>query len=121
MRPVLREGRLPRRRDFLFFGLVLAAVAALACSEDAAVCPTGSSCALGDAASDAVGPPATHPDGADPGGVIPEPTDEAAYLFDQGALRTYNLIVAQGDLAQIDANPAIVRGCFILLPRSVRI
>ena len=88
-------------------GVVLASVAALGCSEDAAVCPTGSSCAgPGDAASDAARPPATHPDGADPGGVIPEPTDEAAYVFDQGALRTYNLIVAEDDLANINGNPA---------------
>jgi spore coat protein CotH len=43
---------------------------------------------------------------ADPGIVVPEPADDAAYLFDQKALRTYNLIVAEADLAIINANPA---------------
>jgi hypothetical protein len=37
---------------------------------------------------------------------ITEPTDEAAYLFDQTKIRTYNIIVAPADLAMIDAKPS---------------
>jgi hypothetical protein len=45
-------------------------------------------------------------DATGPGVITAEPTDEAAYLFDPTAVRTYNLIVAEADLAVIDANPA---------------
>jgi hypothetical protein len=38
-------------------------------------------------------------------GVIPEPADEAAYIYDQNELRTYDLILAPDSLAQIDADP----------------
>ena len=37
--------------------------------------------------------------------VIVEPSDDAAYLFDQSQLRTYNIVVAAADLATIDAAP----------------
>lgn len=40
------------------------------------------------------------------GDVIAEPKDEAAYIFDQSALRTYNIVIAPADLATIDQNPA---------------
>jgi hypothetical protein len=92
------------RRALPRFSLLFGAITALACSEGAPACPTVLSC--GDAAADAVGPPARRPDAADPGIVVSEPADEAAYLFDQGALRTYNVVVAEADLAIIDANPA---------------
>ena len=46
------------------------------------------------------------PDAGNPGHVIPEPDDDARYIFDQGVVRTYNLIVAETDLAIIDANPS---------------
>jgi spore coat protein CotH len=42
----------------------------------------------------------------DPGAVIPEPDDTATYLFDQTALRTYNIMIDPNDLATIDADPA---------------
>lgn len=38
--------------------------------------------------------------------IITEPNDEAAYIFDPRELRTYNIIVADADLARIDASPA---------------
>ena len=38
--------------------------------------------------------------------VIEEPNDEAAYIFDPRELRTYNILVADADLARIDASPA---------------
>lgn len=38
--------------------------------------------------------------------IIAEPNDEAAYLFDQTQLRTYNIIVAQNDLNTINQNPS---------------
>lgn len=41
-----------------------------------------------------------------PPALIPEPEDAAAYIFDQDALRTYELRLAPADLARIDANPA---------------
>jgi hypothetical protein len=37
---------------------------------------------------------------------ITEPTDEAAYLFDQSKVRTYNIVVAPADLATIDLKPS---------------
>lgn len=37
---------------------------------------------------------------------ITEPTDEAAYLFDQSQVRTYNIVVAPADLAAIDLKPS---------------
>lgn len=46
------------------------------------------------------------PDARDAGSVLAEPADMGRYIFDQDALRTYNLIVADADLAIIDANPA---------------
>jgi spore coat protein H len=50
----------------------------------------------------AVTPPAPAPAPA----VTPEPIDEATYLFDPTQLRTYNLVVAPGDLAAIDMSPS---------------
>jgi spore coat protein CotH len=38
--------------------------------------------------------------------VIEEPVDEAAAIFDPRVLRTYNIIIAEADLARIDASPA---------------
>src|SRR4051812_10849023 len=46
------------------------------------------------------------PNGGNPGRVIAEPEDDASYIFDQGVVRTYNLVVAEADLAIIDANPS---------------
>lgn len=43
---------------------------------------------------------------ADPGTVITEPNDEAAPVFAQDALHTYELTIAPDDLAAIDAAPA---------------
>jgi hypothetical protein len=43
---------------------------------------------------------------ADPGIVIPEPNDEARYVFDQTIVRTYNIIISESDLAMIDLAPA---------------
>ena len=37
--------------------------------------------------------------------VVAEPVDEASYLFDPNQLRTYNIVVAPGDLAVLDQNP----------------
>lgn len=42
----------------------------------------------------------------EPGMVIAEPNDDAAMLFDQAQLRSYNLVLAPSDLATIDADPA---------------
>lgn len=43
----------------------------------------------------------------DPGvDFVTEPTDEAAYLFDQSQVRTYNIVVAPADLALIDQKPS---------------
>ena len=86
---ILENVRVRRRIVPLFISLLLGAITSLACSEPAPACPTALSC----------------PDAGDPGIVVSEPADDAAYLFDQGALRTYNLIVAEADLAIIDANP----------------
>jgi len=38
--------------------------------------------------------------------VSAEPDDEAAYVYDQAALRTYELVLAPADLAALDADPA---------------
>jgi spore coat protein CotH len=74
--------------------------AAVACSTPAdPVCANGPSWCTPDASPDAS-------DAGDPGTVLAEPEDEATYIFDQSALRTYNLIVSDADLATIDANPA---------------
>lgn len=40
-----------------------------------------------------------------PPAVIAEPDDDATYIYDQKALRTYELSLAPEDLARIDANP----------------
>jgi len=40
------------------------------------------------------------------GHVIAEPEDDARYVFDQSSLRTYNISVAEADLALIDMDPA---------------
>jgi spore coat protein CotH len=45
-------------------------------------------------------------DPSDPGSVIAEPDDDATDVFDPGELRSYNLILAASDLAQLDQNPA---------------
>jgi hypothetical protein len=37
---------------------------------------------------------------------VTEPTDEAAYLFDQSRVRTYNVLIAAADLAKIDQKPS---------------
>jgi spore coat protein H len=37
---------------------------------------------------------------------IPEPTDDASAVFDQEALRTYDITVSASDLALVDQNPA---------------
>lgn len=37
---------------------------------------------------------------------VTEPTDEAAYLFDQSKVRTYNVLIAAADLAKIDQKPS---------------
>jgi hypothetical protein len=98
-----------RRRGFYFIRLVFGALTALACSEQKPACPNTVSCPgdrSADAAVDVLGPPARRPDAGDPGVVVSDPADDASYVFDQGALRTYNLIVAEADLAIIDANPA---------------
>jgi len=62
-------------------------------------CSQGVFACLPDAAPDL-------PDVHDPGSVLAEPEDMGRYIFDPNALRTYNLIVADADLAIIDANPA---------------
>lgn len=41
-----------------------------------------------------------------PGSVIAEPQDEATYVFDGSQLRTYNLLIAEGDLAAMDERPS---------------
>jgi spore coat protein CotH len=38
--------------------------------------------------------------------IIPEPVDQASYIFDPAQLRTYNLVVAPSDLALIDQSPS---------------
>jgi hypothetical protein len=38
--------------------------------------------------------------------IATDPEDEAAYIYDQNALRTYELLVPPDDLARIDADPA---------------
>lgn len=48
-------------------------------------------------------PPAS-PD--DVGGVIAEPDDDAAYIYDQQEVRTYELLIEEADLATLNANPA---------------
>jgi spore coat protein H len=40
-----------------------------------------------------------------PGVIVAEPDDEAAYIFDQGQLRTYAITVDPADLAFLDADP----------------
>jgi len=45
------------------------------------------------------------PDSGLPPAVIADPTDEAAYIYDQSALRAYELRIAPADLARIDADP----------------
>jgi hypothetical protein len=37
---------------------------------------------------------------------VTEPMDEAAYLFDQSKVRTYNILIEPADLAKIDAKPS---------------
>jgi hypothetical protein len=61
----------------------------------------GSSAAAGSGAATAPAPDTTGP-----ATVIEEPADEAAYIFDPRELRTYNIIIANADLARIDASPA---------------
>jgi spore coat protein CotH len=77
--------------------------AAGGCSTPAdSVCDESLSRCASDASADV-------PDVADPGSVVTEPEDSARYIFDQSTLRTYNLNVAEADLATIDANPAAER------------
>ena len=62
-------------------------------------------------------PPAPPPDGAAGSAAPPadpkpeiefEPTeDDAAYVFDQTVVRTYNIVVAPADLARIDLQPSL--------------
>ena len=49
---------------------------------------------------------AAVPPPSGPTQVIAEPDDEAAYLYDQSQLRTYELRLTQADLDTLDANPA---------------
>lgn len=37
--------------------------------------------------------------------VVAEPSDEAAYIFDQTTVRSYNLVIAQADLITLNSNP----------------
>jgi spore coat protein CotH len=37
--------------------------------------------------------------------IVSAPMDDAAYIFDQTTIRTYNLIIAPADLATLDSNP----------------
>jgi CotH kinase protein len=65
-------------------------------------CATGLPPCAPDAGSDA----SDASDAGSPGTVLPEPEDEARYIFDQSTVRTYDLTVSEADLAMIDANPA---------------
>lgn len=38
--------------------------------------------------------------------IIEDPDDDATYIFDPRELRTYNILIAQADLARIDGSPA---------------
>ncbi len=70
---------------------------------DAAVFPVADAagpCAVADASADA------PPEPSGPTSVVAEPGDEAAYIYDQQALRTYELVLAQADLDTLDADPA---------------
>jgi hypothetical protein len=52
-------------------------------------------------------PPLTDDElGGDPGSALGEPEDEASHVFDQSALRTYNLVIEPADLAKLDRDPA---------------
>ena len=48
----------------------------------------------------------TPPDGSLALALTTEPRDDAAYVFDQTQLRTYNIQVAAADLAMLDQNPS---------------
>jgi spore coat protein CotH len=90
--------------------LTICAIAtASACSSSTEPgCPSAGSGCTPDAAPDSPDLP-DAPDVRDPGTVLAEPEDIGRYIFDPNALRTYNLIVAEADLAIIDANPAAER------------
>ncbi len=49
----------------------------------------------------------TPPDDKTPESIITEPDDEAAYLFDQNAIRTYEIQLSEENLAFLDADPAL--------------
>lgn len=46
------------------------------------------------------------PPAGDPGRVVPEPEDEAAFLWDDDALRTFHIRLSESDLAFLDSSPA---------------
>lgn len=41
-----------------------------------------------------------------PGTIITDPNDDAAYIYDQSQIRTYEVTISQSDLAFLDADPA---------------
>jgi spore coat protein CotH len=104
-------------RDPMHHWLTTTLAALTACAVSATVgcsssrestCPQRGAACQKDAAPDSPGTP-DAPGTGDPGGLLAEPDDLARYLFDPNELRTYNLIVAETDLAIIDANPAAER------------
>jgi spore coat protein H len=80
--------------------------------------PVGCYCAGGDDRQDRpqrvdAGQPDSSAPESDGGPALPaplevtaDPSDEAAYLFDDAQLRTYNIVIAQADLDRINAKPA---------------
>lgn len=51
-------------------------------------------------------PGTTSATGDLPPDLLPVPEDEASYLFDDGELRTYDIVIAANDLATIDSKPS---------------
>jgi spore coat protein CotH len=45
-------------------------------------------------------------DGSSDGVALGEPNDEAAYLYDESGVRSYDLLIADADLEALDADPA---------------
>jgi spore coat protein H len=45
-------------------------------------------------------------DGGGDGVLVTDPQDDAAYIFQEGVVRTYEVTLAEEDLAQVNANPA---------------
>jgi spore coat protein H len=70
---------------------------------------TGGAPDAGDASvpePDAGGPIITEPDAGSAGTVVPQPSDDSAFIFDESKLRTYELSIAEEDLAKINADPS---------------